>query len=290
MFSGNEASGNSLYRVAEKRRSLTMGELRIAVQSLKMSIHSRMQYRADSIVAALAVFLRESTNIIVIYLALLKFDKINDWNVNEMLFLFSLLFLTYAFVVSLFADLRQFSDMTRTGRFDRLMLRPRGLLFQLILNNADVIASIGHGTLGILLFVISAGKVGIEWNIQTILYYVATVIGGVLIQGGMFIIFSSLCFYFVETNSIQDIFYWNMRKFAGYPISIYNKLIQTIMIYVVPFAFVNYFPAQYLLRKPDMAQYPAIYMYMAPVVGVIMYCIAYVFWRISVKRYQSTGN
>lgn len=69
-----------------------------------------------------------------------------------------------------------------------------------------------------------------------------------------------------------------------------NKLIQTIMIYVVPFAFVNYFPAQYLLRKPDMAQYPAIYMYMAPVVGVILYCIAYVFWRISVKRYQSTGN
>ena len=49
-------------------------------------------------------------------------------------------------MVSLFADLRQFSDMTRTGRFDRLMLRPRGLLFQLILNNADVIASIGHGT------------------------------------------------------------------------------------------------------------------------------------------------
>ena len=256
-----------------------MGELRIALQSLKMSIHSRLQYRADSIVAALAVFLRESTNIIVIYLALLKFDKINEWNVNEMLFLFSLLFLTYAFVVSLFADLRQFSDMTRTGRFDRLMLRPRGLLFQLILNNADVIASIGHGTLGILLFVVSA-----------ITYYVATIIGGVLIQGGMFIIFSSLCFYFVETNSIKDIFYWNMRKFAGYPISIYNKLIQTIMIYVVPFAFVNYFPAQYLLRKPDMAQYPVVYMYMAPIVGVIIYGAAYIFWRIRVKRYQSTGN
>ena len=33
-----------------------MGELRIALQSLKMSIHSRLQYRADSIVAALAVF------------------------------------------------------------------------------------------------------------------------------------------------------------------------------------------------------------------------------------------
>lgn len=267
-----------------------MGEIRIALQSLKMSIHSRMQYRVDSLVATLAVFVRESANIIVIYLALLKFDKINGWNINEMLFLFSILFLTYAVVVALFADLRDFSCMIREGRFDRLMVRPRGLLFQLILNNADVLATAGHGTLGILLFVISAGRVGIHWDVRTILYYIAAIAGGVLIQGGIFIIFSALSFYFVETNSIREIFYWNMRKFAGYPISIYNKLIQTIMIYVVPFAFVNYFPAQYLLRKEDMALYHKAYMYMAPLVGVVIYVIAYLFWRVSVKRYASTGN
>ena len=226
-----------------------MGEIRIALQSLKMSIHTRMQYQVDSLVATLAVFVRESTNIIVIYLALLKFDKMNGWNVNEMLFLFSILFLTYALVVSLFADLRDFSCMIREGRFDRLVVRPRGLLFQLILNNADLMATAGHGTLGVVLFLFSAGRVGIQWDLVTILYYVGAIIGGVLIQGGMFIFFSALSFYFVETNSIREIFYWNMRKFAGYPISIYSKLIQGLMIYVVPFAFVNYFPAQYLLNR-----------------------------------------
>lgn len=267
-----------------------MGELRIAMQSLKMSIHSKMQYRVDSLVATLAVFVRESANIVVIYLTLMKFDSINNWNIDEMLFLFSILFLTYAFVVALFADLRDFSCMIREGRFDRLIVRPRGLLFQLILNNADVIAVAGHGTLGVILFVISAGKVGIHWDLVTILYYIGAIIGGVLIQGGIFIIFSALSFYFVETGSIREIFYWNMRKFAGYPISIYNKLIQTIMIYVIPFAFVNYFPAQYLLRKEDMALYNEVYMYMAPLVGVVLYLIAYVFWRISLKRYTSTGN
>ncbi len=267
-----------------------MDELKIAVQSLKMSIRGRLQYRVDSLIATLAVFVRESTNIVVIYLTLLKFDSINQWNINEMLFLFSILFLTYAIVVALFADLRSFSDTIREGRFDRLMVRPRGLLFQLILNNADVLAVAGHGTLGIILFVISAGKVGIQWDIVTILYYISAIIGGVLIQGGIFIFFSSLCFYFVETNSIREIFYWNMRKFAGYPISIYSKAIQIIMIYVVPFAFVNYFPAQFLLRKEDMALYNDVYMYIAPLVGVVIYILAYIFWRISVKQYTSTGN
>ena len=267
-----------------------MGEIRVVLQSLKMSVHTRMQYRAESLANTLAVFIRESANIIAIYLALLKFDKINGWNVNEMLFLYSILFLTYAFVVSLFADLRQFSDTIREGRFDRLLVRPRDLLLQLILNNADLIASVGHGTLGILLFVISAGKVGIHWNFFTILYYIAAIISGVLIQGGIFIIISSLCFYFVETNSIRSIFYWNMRRFAGYPISIYHKLIQVLLIYVVPFAFVNYFPAQFLLRKADMANYHGAYIYIAPFVGVVVYAAAYLFWRMSVKRYYSTGN
>ncbi len=267
-----------------------MGELKIAIQSLRMSVHTRFQYRMDSFVAALAVFIREATGIVVIYLALMKFDSINQWNVDEMLFLFSMLFVTYGFVVVLFADLRDFSRMIREGRFDRLMIRPRGLLFQLISNNADIIAAIGHGILGIILFVVSAGRVGVIWNLTTILYYVGAIVGGVLIQGGVFIIFSALSFYFVETGSLREIFYWNMRKFAGYPISIYNKMIQGIMIYIVPFAFVNYFPAQFLLRKPDMVNYPEIYMYLAPAVGVIVYLIAYIFWRVSVKHYKSTGN
>jgi len=62
------------------------------------------------------------------------------------------------------------------------------------------------------------------------------------------------------------------------------------MIYVVPFAFVNYFPAQILLRKPDMDQFPAIFLYLTPVVGLGLYLIAYTFWRFSLRYYKSSGN
>ena len=62
------------------------------------------------------------------------------------------------------------------------------------------------------------------------------------------------------------------------------------MIYIVPFAFVNYFPSQFLLRKEDMSQYPEVYMYLTPVVGIIMYLLAYWFWRVNIKHYKSSGN
>lgn len=248
------------------------------------------QYKVDAVLRSVAVFLREATGIIVIYFTLLKFDNLNGWNLQEMLFLFSLLFLTYGILILFFTGLRDFGGMVRHGGFDRFLLRPRGVLFQIIFVNADWFAAIGHGGLGIVLFVISAGQVGIQWNAVTIIYYVLAVAGGVLIQGAIFLLLATLNIYLIETGSLKELFYWNMRKFAGYPISIFNKVIQAGMIYVVPFAFVNYFPAQFLLRKPDMAQYPEVFMYITPLVGVALYLLAYAFWRFSLKYYKSSGN
>ncbi len=248
------------------------------------------QYRVDAVLRSLAVFLRESTGIIVIYFALLKFDSLNGWNMYEMFFLFSLLFLTYGIMIIFFTGLRDFGRTVRDGSFDRFILRPRGLLFQLIFVNADWFAAIGHGGLGLTLFLISAGKVGVQWTLRTVLYYLTAVAGGVMIQGAIFLFLATLNIYLLETGSLKELFYWNMRRFAGYPISIFQRPVQLLLIYVVPFAFVNYFPSQYLLRKADMQAFPEIYMYLTPVLGVVMWCIAYLFWKYSIRYYKSSGN
>lgn len=256
----------------------------------KTTLKSWFQYKVDAVLRSLAVFLREATSIIVIYFTLLKFDTLNGWNIYEMLFLFSLLFLTYGIFIIFFTGLRDFGEMVQSGNFDRYILRPRGLLFQIICINSDWFAALGHGGLGITLFIISAGKAGIHWNASTIIYYISSVIGGVLIQGAIFLIVAAMNFYLIKADSLKDLLYYNMRKFAGYPVSIFHKAIQLLMMYVVPFAFVNYFPAQYLLRKSDMMQYPQIYIYLTPVLGLTMYAAAYIFWRFSIKSYKSSGN
>ena len=256
----------------------------------KSGIKTRFQYKLDSVVSSFAVFFREAAGIIAMYFALLKFDTINNWNINELMFLFSLIFITYGIFIVFFMALRDFSDWIKHGDIDRVMVRPHGILTQLVLCGADWLAALGHGTLGITLFILSANNVGVEWNAVTILYYVISIASGVLIQGAVFLFFSAISIYFIETQSLKEIMYWNLRKFAGYPISIDNKFIQSLLIFVVPFAFVNYFPAQFLLRKPDMATYPGWFMYISPFVGIILYIIAYFFWKFSMRYYKSTGN
>lgn len=45
-----------------------------------------------------------------------------------------------------------------------------------------------------------------------------------------------------------------------------------------------------ILDKEDMQAFPAVYMYIAPAVGIVLYLLSYIFWRISVRFYKSTGN
>ena len=87
----------------------------------KTTAKAWFQYRVDAFLKSLAVFLREATGIIVIYFTLLKFDTLSGWNIYEMLFLFSLLFLTYGIMIIFFTGLRDFGKTVRDGSFDRFM-------------------------------------------------------------------------------------------------------------------------------------------------------------------------
>lgn len=112
----------------------------------------------------------------------------------------------------------------------------------------------------------------------------------IVIQGALFLFIASLSFFIIKVNNIRNVFYYDTRQFAGYPVSIYPKFLQVLMIYIVPFAFVNFFPVQFILRKDDMGAFPAAFMYIAPAVGFVLYALAYAFWRFSLKHYHSSGN
>jgi ABC-2 type transport system permease protein len=251
---------------------------------------SRFQYKIDACLRSLAVFLREATNVVVIGLTLVTFPDINGWKPSELMFMFSLLFSTYGILIVFSTGLRDFDATVRSGSFDRYLLRPRGLLFQIIASDADWFAAIGHGGLGVCLFLVSASAIGVPWRPATVAYYLAAMVGGVLIQGAIFLVFAALSLRFIKTESLREVAYWNVRKFAVYPISVFPKFIQGVLIYVVPFAFVNYFPAQFILRKQDMAQYPEWFMYITPIVGVSLLALAYLFWKGSLRQYQSSGS
>ncbi len=267
-----------------------MNFLKMYFYYVNNTIKSWFQYKLDACLRSFAVFLREAAGIIIIYLTLKSFDQLNGWNTMELFFLYSLVFLTYAILIIFFTGLRDFEWLVNGGTLDRFLLRPRGVLFQVLASNSDWFAAIGHGILGLILMIVSANNIGVVWDITRIIYFTAAIISGVLIQGAIFLFIASLSFFIIKVGNIRNVFYYDTRQFAGYPISIYPKFLQILMIYIVPFAFVNFFPVQFVLHKPDMSGFSNLYMYIAPFVGIVLYLLAYAFWHFSLKHYHSSGN
>jgi ABC-2 type transport system permease protein len=236
------------------------------------------------------VFIRESVGVIVVLLLMQRFGSINGWNSSELLFLFSILFLTYSVLVMFFAGVRDFSGLVQNGALDSLYIRPLGILFQVVASKSDYFASIGHGLVGVVLIAFTAGKAGIEWNIEKIIYLSIMLASGVFIQLSVWLLAASLSIWAVNTENVVNFLFWNVRKFAGYPVSIFPPFIQKILIYILPFAFVNYFPSQFFFRKPDMSQYPAYFLYLSPLVAVVMFSLVFLLWKFSLKQYTSTGT
>ena len=256
----------------------------------KLNLKSTLEYKFDRFFLTFAVFCREMVSVIVMYLILNTFIRIKGWEMNEMFFLYSFLFISYSLFVFLFTGIRDFDNMVYSGELDRYLIRPLGLMYQVVASRVDYCATIGHGVVGVILFMKTATAVGIDWNFRNITYYIMALVGGAIIQASLFMVSSCFSFWTVKTTNLRNLIFFNSRRFAGYPISFYPGLIQKMLIFVVPFAFVSYFPAQFFLRKPDMNLFWSGYLYLTPVVGVIMFVLVYRFWLFGLKHYSSTGN
>ena len=78
---------------------------------------------------------------------------------------------------------------------------------------------------------------------------------------------------------------YEMADFAKYPTEIYHRGIQFIITWVIPFAFVAYFPAGVFLGKIN-----ASVIWIECIIAVVFWCIAYAVFNYGLKCYESAGN
>ncbi|WP_127530183.1 ABC transporter permease [Paenibacillus kobensis] len=250
---------------------------------VKMIMMSRMMYKWDTFLLSFSVLVRESVTVITLVLMLNKFSVIDGWNMSSLLFLYSFVFLSYSLSILMFTGLRDFEEAVHQGVFDGYLTKPLSPLFHVISKKSDVMATFGHGGLGIILFVYSFNKIGLDWSLKSILVVLWMLAGGILVQGAILLFCAAITFWTTKSNEIQNILFYQTRGFIAYPISIYPKVIKVILTMVIPLAFVNYYPASYMIKHETV-------WLLSPVVGLVAFALSYAVWRRGMLHYKSTGH
>jgi ABC-2 type transport system permease protein len=77
-----------------------------------------------------------------------------------------------------------------------------------------------------------------------------------------------------------------LGAFGKYPITIYSLEVQVMVVVVIPFDFVSFFPVAYLFNIEAWS----VWGLLAPLVAVYSLIVAVWAFRVSLRRYESTGH
>lgn len=249
---------------------------------------SQMQYRASFIAGMISMVLTYTGQFLSLYWITQRFQHVDGWRLEEIVLLYALAILAWGVCVSFFFSLHGFEDQIRMGSFDRALLRPMNPLLH-VLGSQSPVSGMGQFIFSILAFTFAIRMTGIQLTVGKLLYMLLTGIGGGLILASAIIAVATLAFWTTRTYT----FYWSLvfpaRQLINYPVSIYHQGLQAVLTVVVPFAFVNYFPAHVLLGRTDQLAFPWMG-WITPLVGVVTITAAYGFWNFGGRFYTGTGS
>jgi ABC-2 type transport system permease protein len=211
-------------------------------------------------------------------------SNLSGWNQYEVIFIYGYFLIPWAIFTSFF-NLWSFNDKyIIKGELDRVLTRPVHSLVQVIMESMSPESLIGVLT-GLIVMGYGMVHLDLSWSwVDPILLIIFT-LGGVAIYAGIYITLTSVSLFTDSKSDIQPIIY-NIGNYGRYPVNIYHRLIQFALTWVLPFAFVGFYPASFLLDREQWQWYA----FITPLVGAIYLTIGITIWNKGIKRYRGAGN
>ena len=89
---------------------------------------------------------------------------------------------------------------------------------------------------------------------------------------------------------MANAFTYGGNTFAQFPLTIYPAELVKALTFLIPVAFVNWYPSLFILDRPDPFGLPEAFQFAAPVAALVLGLLAAAAWRTGVRRYRSTGS
>lgn len=252
---------------------------------IKQFFKTLLQSKVDFLMGLFGFFFTQVLGIAFLYLIFDKIPNLNGWTLSQLIFIYGFAQIPRG-IDHLFTDNIWLVAwrMVVNGDFDRYMLRPMNVFFQIICEKLQPDA-VGELLIGTILIIMSLSKGIVIVDGMHIVMFIVSVIAGAVIYTSIKLLFASLSFWIKRSGPFLQVAY-EMADFAKYPVEIYSKPIQFILTFVIPFAFVAYFPASYFLIQKSALTTIGI----ECLIAVILSILAYSIFKIGISKYESAGN
>jgi ABC-2 type transport system permease protein len=255
-------------------------------------VRAQMQYRASFVLEMIAQFAGTFLDFVVVIILFTRLTTLGGWTLPEIGLLYGISSVAFGLADMVIAgfDYAYFGpNMVRLGEFDRVLIRPASAFVQVLTSQFTLkrLGRIGQGVIVLGWALIALGG----WTPFQLAYVAIIIVSAAFFFGGLFIFGSGLSFWIVESMETMNVATYGGEFMTQYPMTIYGDFVRSFFTFVMPMAFISYYPTLWLLGKPDPLGGPtALLAFMAPFICLLMFAIGVQLWRTGVRHYASTGS
>jgi ABC-2 type transport system permease protein len=252
-------------------------------------IRSQLQYRLSFTLTVTGNLLLSSLDFAAILVLFGQVDALGEWSVAEVALLYGVSCVSFALTDLAVGQLDQLPRMIREGEFDQILVRPLGSLLQVV--SADIaLRHLGRLLQGLVVLAVALTQVDVDWSAARVAMLAIAIVAGSAIFAGIWVAFSSISFWLIDSQEVSNAFTYGGNFTAQYPVNIFGRWLRRLVVFVIPVAFVSYFPCLFILDKPDELGLPRALQFASPLVALATGAAAWIIWRTAVRRYRSVGS
>jgi ABC-2 type transport system permease protein len=175
------------------------------------------------------------------------------------------------------------------GLFDGYFLRPVPIFTQTMLSRFNINA-VGDLLIAVPMCAYAVVHVDVAWTPGTALFLASAIVGAVLLEAGVQMIAAS---FLLRSPGTRVVFFFIdelFGTFGNYPLTILPWLLQGLLTFVLPLAFLAYFPVAVVLDLPPRTGFLSLLAHVAPLVGFGVFFAARRVWAHNLRAFVSVGG
>ena len=258
--------------------------MRLYMKFMAMHLKSAMAYKKSFFLSVAGRFLTSFTVFLWLWFLLERFDTILGYTLGECMICSGVMLSAFALSECFFRGFDRFSSLVRTARFDRLLLRPRGLIFQVLCDEIEP-NRVGPLIQGLAMLAIGFGVSGLKPTAGRALLLAGMIASGAMVFNALHLLKAALCFFTLEGLEFINVFTDGARDYGAYPIDVYGKNTLRFCTFIVPYALFQYYPLMFVLGRSTNPLHAAL-----PLVAPLFFLPCLALWRLGVRKYKSAGS
>ncbi len=266
-----------------------MNSLRLYLRYISVSFKAQMQYKVSFVLQTVGHLFGTAIEFFGIWALFSRFNSIGTWTLVEVALFYGMVNVSFACADALGRGFDTFGKLIKSGEFDRLLLRPRSTVLQL-LGTEFTLRRMGRFSQGLMVGGWALTTLQIPLTLQTAWLLSVSFVGSVALFLGIVIVQATLTFWTIESLEIMNILTYGGVETAQYPFSIYSHWFQRFFTFFIPLACVSYFPILAVLNKASVFSVPLWFCFISPIAGVLFLLMALQLWKIGERYYCSTGS